>query len=264
MSYDLTFYKWFHWHKMLPSKPLTLDLMETLNLVFRTAWYHWNASYREMKRINVVENCWIYKFDSVHFCTWFTQRRYGTCKKRFNVSMRSEVRGFYITNLNVVKKIRQKRSGIPIEKEKKKKLQKAAWLLVSTCNIRGKHGLRVHCEKRFLTILLTDHLLWIFHTPFSSTPTYGRVSVTHANCSCLPLRESTFLKISSCVAQRFNPCTKRDLSFFLHFSPLLFMVSWRKFSPKNDWKSACWRCHVRVGRQEGPPGLRLAQVSNCF
>jgi hypothetical protein len=39
----------------VPSKPLTLDLMETLDLFFRRACYHCNASYRKMKRTEVVE-----------------------------------------------------------------------------------------------------------------------------------------------------------------------------------------------------------------
>ncbi len=39
----------------LPSKPLTLDLMETLDLFFRRACYHWNASYIKRKRIKVGE-----------------------------------------------------------------------------------------------------------------------------------------------------------------------------------------------------------------
>ncbi len=41
---------------LVPSKPLTLDLMKTLDHFFRRACYHWNASYRKMKRIQVVEN----------------------------------------------------------------------------------------------------------------------------------------------------------------------------------------------------------------
>jgi hypothetical protein len=40
----------------IPSKPLTFDLIETLDLFFRRACYHWNVSYRKMKRIRVVEN----------------------------------------------------------------------------------------------------------------------------------------------------------------------------------------------------------------
>ncbi len=51
----------------VPSKPLTLDLMETLDLIFRRAFYHWSTSYRKMKRIKVVEKRPIYKFVSVHF-----------------------------------------------------------------------------------------------------------------------------------------------------------------------------------------------------
>jgi hypothetical protein len=39
----------------LPSKTLTLDLMESLDLVFRRACYHQNASNRKMKRLEVVE-----------------------------------------------------------------------------------------------------------------------------------------------------------------------------------------------------------------
>jgi hypothetical protein len=39
----------------LPSKPLTLDHMETLDLFFRRACYHQKASYRKMKRIKIVE-----------------------------------------------------------------------------------------------------------------------------------------------------------------------------------------------------------------
>ncbi len=39
----------------VPSKPLTLDLMETLDFFFRRAYHHRNASYRKMKRIKFVE-----------------------------------------------------------------------------------------------------------------------------------------------------------------------------------------------------------------
>jgi hypothetical protein len=39
----------------VPSKLLTLDLMETLDFFFRKAYYYQNASYRNMKRIKVVE-----------------------------------------------------------------------------------------------------------------------------------------------------------------------------------------------------------------
>jgi hypothetical protein len=51
----------------LPSKPLTWDHMETLNLYSRRACYHWNTPYRKMERIKVVENYLTYKFGSVHF-----------------------------------------------------------------------------------------------------------------------------------------------------------------------------------------------------
>ncbi len=44
-----------HWPKNIPSKPLTLDLMETLDLFFRRACYHWNVSHRKIKRIKVVD-----------------------------------------------------------------------------------------------------------------------------------------------------------------------------------------------------------------
>ncbi len=44
----------------IPSKPLTLDLMETLDLIFRRASYHWKTSYRKMKRLKVVEKLKIY------------------------------------------------------------------------------------------------------------------------------------------------------------------------------------------------------------
>ncbi len=78
----------------LPSKPLSLDLMETLDLFFRRACYHWNTFYIKMKRIKFVVKLHIYKFGSVHFGTWFIQS-YWTCKKKSKVSMRSKVRGFY-------------------------------------------------------------------------------------------------------------------------------------------------------------------------
>jgi hypothetical protein len=45
----------FETYDDIPSKPLTLDLMETLNLFFRKASYHRNASYRKMKRTKGVE-----------------------------------------------------------------------------------------------------------------------------------------------------------------------------------------------------------------
>ncbi len=42
-------YQWYHlkvegWSRKLPPKPLTLDLMETLDLLFRRACHHQNAS----------------------------------------------------------------------------------------------------------------------------------------------------------------------------------------------------------------------------
>jgi hypothetical protein len=54
---------------ILPSKPLTLDLMKTLDLFFRKACYHQNASYKKIKRIKVVEKLWINKFGCVDF--WY-------------------------------------------------------------------------------------------------------------------------------------------------------------------------------------------------
>jgi hypothetical protein len=48
-------------------KALTLHLMETLDLFFRRACFHCNASYRKRKRMKVVEKLQIYKFGSVHF-----------------------------------------------------------------------------------------------------------------------------------------------------------------------------------------------------
>jgi hypothetical protein len=56
--------------KIVPSKPLTLDLMETSDLFFRKVCYDQNASCRKMKRIKVVETLYIYKFGYVHF--WYT------------------------------------------------------------------------------------------------------------------------------------------------------------------------------------------------
>jgi hypothetical protein len=54
--------------RVIPSKPLTLDLMETLDFFFRRACYHRNASYRKKrKRKEVVEKLWIYIFGSLHF-----------------------------------------------------------------------------------------------------------------------------------------------------------------------------------------------------
>ncbi len=55
-------------HVHVPSKPLTLDLMETLDLFFRKGLPSLNAFYRNMKRIKVVEKRCIYKFGSVHLC----------------------------------------------------------------------------------------------------------------------------------------------------------------------------------------------------
>jgi hypothetical protein len=90
----------------VPSKPLTLDLMETLDLFFRRACYHWNAAYRKMKRIKVVET--FSSTNSVLFisCTWFIHRSYRAYKKKSKVSVRSKVRGFYGTFLtNWVRKV---------------------------------------------------------------------------------------------------------------------------------------------------------------
>jgi hypothetical protein len=55
--------------RQVPSKPLTLDLMETLDLFFRRACYHWNASYRKVKRVTIVKKIYFYKFGSVH--SWY-------------------------------------------------------------------------------------------------------------------------------------------------------------------------------------------------
>jgi hypothetical protein len=53
----------------LPSKPLTLDLIETQDLSFSRACYNQHVSNRKMERIKVVEKLEIYKFGSVHF--WY-------------------------------------------------------------------------------------------------------------------------------------------------------------------------------------------------
>ncbi len=66
---------------LVPSRPLILDLMETLDLFFRRACYRWNASYRKMKRIKVVEKLYIYYLDLFIFCTRFIHRSYRACKK---------------------------------------------------------------------------------------------------------------------------------------------------------------------------------------
>jgi hypothetical protein len=52
---------------MLPSQPLTLNLMETLDLFFRRAFYCRNASYPKIKRIKLIEKLQNYKFGSVYF-----------------------------------------------------------------------------------------------------------------------------------------------------------------------------------------------------
>jgi hypothetical protein len=49
------------------SKPLTLDLTETLDLLFRRTCFYQNASYRKMNGIKVVDKLSIYKVGSVHF-----------------------------------------------------------------------------------------------------------------------------------------------------------------------------------------------------
>ncbi len=54
-----------HWK--LPSKPLTLDLMQTLDLFFTRVCYYQIASYRQMNRIKVVDKLSICKVGSVHF-----------------------------------------------------------------------------------------------------------------------------------------------------------------------------------------------------
>jgi hypothetical protein len=61
MYTHITFFFFF---KYVPPKPLTLNLMETLDL---WACYHHNASYRKMKRMKVLEKSLINKFGSVHF-----------------------------------------------------------------------------------------------------------------------------------------------------------------------------------------------------
>jgi hypothetical protein len=53
----------------IPSKHITLDLMETSDLFFRRGCLNWNTSYRKMERIKVVEKLQIYKFRSLHF--WY-------------------------------------------------------------------------------------------------------------------------------------------------------------------------------------------------
>ncbi len=79
----------------LPSKPLTLDLMETMDLIFffsDRACYYQNAPNRKMNEIKVVDKLSICKVGSVLiFGTKFTQSSYGSCKKWSKVSMRSKV-----------------------------------------------------------------------------------------------------------------------------------------------------------------------------
>jgi hypothetical protein len=67
----------------VPSKPLTLNLMETLDLSFRKGLVSLiNESYRKMKRIKVVENFRSTNLVLFIFCTRFIHRSYRVCKKR--------------------------------------------------------------------------------------------------------------------------------------------------------------------------------------
>jgi hypothetical protein len=67
----------------VPSDPLTLDLMEILDLFLRSACYHQNASYRKMMWMKVAEKN-VRSTNSVLFIfgTWFFQSSYGTGKKQ--------------------------------------------------------------------------------------------------------------------------------------------------------------------------------------
>jgi hypothetical protein len=82
----------------LPSNPLTLDQMDTFDLVFKRTYYHQKASYRKMiRKLNSKKNFRFANSVLLIFAIWFTQRSYGSCMERFKLSMRSKARGFYGT-----------------------------------------------------------------------------------------------------------------------------------------------------------------------
>jgi hypothetical protein len=81
--------------KNVPSKPLTLDLMETLDLFFRRACYHQNASYRNNEENKCFRTLFWYFFWYMIHPKKLRQRSYGTYKKWSKVCMKSKVRGFY-------------------------------------------------------------------------------------------------------------------------------------------------------------------------
>ncbi len=74
-----------------------MDLMEPLDLYLRRTCYHRKTSYRNMKRIRVLEKLYIYKFGSHHFWWMIHPKKLWNLQKRSKVSMRSKVRGFYGT-----------------------------------------------------------------------------------------------------------------------------------------------------------------------
>jgi hypothetical protein len=84
------------WDICVPSKPLTLDRIEAFDLFFGRACYNWNASYRKMKVIKVVEKLTIYKFGSAHSWYMIHQKNLQNLqkKKRSKVSLGAKVIGF--------------------------------------------------------------------------------------------------------------------------------------------------------------------------
>jgi hypothetical protein len=80
---------------MVPSKLLTLDLMETLDLFFRRAGYHQNASHRNMKETRVLEKLSICKVCFVDVLYSIHPTSPKSCKNRPKVSLICKFRGFH-------------------------------------------------------------------------------------------------------------------------------------------------------------------------
>ncbi len=117
-------------------------VIETLDLFFRKACYHWNAFYKEVNRN---KSCGKPLDLQIRLCsffgTWFIRRSYGTCKKRPTVSMRSKVRGFYGTSL------------ILHEKEKKK-TEDNTWLNSIQGILVTNSRLKIYISNNFMTLII--------------------------------------------------------------------------------------------------------------
>ncbi len=82
-------------HQKYTVKASNLGHHGNLGPLFRRACYHENASYRKMKRLQVIEKFQIYIVGSVHFWYKIHPKKLRNLQKRSKVSMWSKVKGFY-------------------------------------------------------------------------------------------------------------------------------------------------------------------------